>query len=44
VILQQQIGVLEAVGIVLVITASVGAVRMAPPPPTVAAVIEETPP
>ena len=44
VILQQQIGVLEAVGIVLVIIASVGAVRMAPPPPTVAAVIEETPP
>lgn len=44
VILQQHIGLLEAIGIVLVIAASIGAVRMAPPPPTVAAVIEETPP
>ncbi|MGV8885394.1 MAG: EamA family transporter [Microbacteriaceae bacterium] len=44
VILHQTIGLLEAIGIVVVITASIGAVRMAPPPPTVAAVIEETPP
>ena len=44
VILQQHIGLLESIGIVLVIAASIGAVRMAPPPPTVAAVIEETPP